>query len=156
MHCGATRGSTALPISAAASVWAAPAPAFVQLPCRSRPAGDATASSATLRAPGTCAIWGSQKRSASWAYWLAWVCSRLLLATWSPLVALRMIAAEARPITASISIAMISEKPRAAPRAARGARARDALRTREERGGAAMAHSSLFCNTMVVVNVRRM
>ncbi len=106
------RGCVALPISAAESVWAEPEPVVVQLRCTVQAAGDTAGNSATLRAPGGWAIWVSQKRNASCAYWLAWVCSRLLLATWSPLVALRMIAAEARPITASISIAMISEKPR--------------------------------------------
>ena len=108
---------------------------------------------------GSAGAWAScrsQKRSASCAYWLAWVCSRLLVATWSPLVALRMIAARVRPITASISIAMISEKPDLRRATARRGRRRGTRGARREKEGGGDAHSSLFCNTMVVVNVRRM
>ena len=63
------------------------------------------------------------------------------------------------PVTSIATAREKREAPRARERAP--ALARDAARPRkasagEERGGPAIAHSSLFCNTMVVVNVRRM
>jgi len=67
-------GCTVLPISPAANVWAPPlASELVQLRCDVQAAGEPTGRSATTRAAAGCASCDSQKRSASCAYWLAWV-----------------------------------------------------------------------------------
>src|SRR5689334_9217122 len=60
--------------------------------------------------------WFSQKRSAIWAAWLACVCTRLAVETWSVLVTLRMTATDMMPMITSMSIAMMSEMPRAGVR----------------------------------------